>query len=150
AAMPRASVSFQLSQKKPSVRVDSSLTYASLIGLPFSSRTRTSARPIPLITFGAMPVLGGSLRFGSCEKARVKAARIIKETERIFDIKFCSWLMRDCANCLGRGRRGANQTGRERLYALRKSFGRLLMEKFFSDARQQNVTRLQYSARERN
>src|SRR5437660_289167 len=86
--MPRTSVLFQLSQKKPSVRVDSSLTYASLIGLPFSSRMRTSARPIPLITFGARPVLGGSLRLGSCEKAKVQAARTIIETERIFDIRF--------------------------------------------------------------
>src|SRR5437773_11965228 len=109
--MPRASVSFQLSQKKPSVRVDSSLTYASLIGLPFSSRTRTSARPIPLMTFGAMPVLGGSSRFGSCEKATVKAARTIKETERIFDMGLLLNDMRGSREIERVGRRGANQTG---------------------------------------
>src|SRR6266550_5722872 len=44
--------------------------------------------------------------------------------------------MRDCAKQSGSGRRGANQTGRERLYALRKFFGRLRLEIFLGGFQQ--------------
>src|SRR5438128_8783097 len=81
--MPFEFVEFQDSQKKPSVRWDSSLANAPSTGLPFSSTTRRSRRPTPFGCEGARPMLGVSSLFvvelfcWLCPRAMLKEAATI-------------------------------------------------------------------------
>src|SRR5206468_1241141 len=84
AIIPRSLAGPQLSQKKPSERDDSNFTLAFRIGVPDSSKTRTSARPIPSGALGAMPWLGGLLSCGDgpCATPIAHAARMMRNIER--------------------------------------------------------------------